>query len=193
MKRILFLSCSQVALLLLCAGGLLSCASPVKLTRSWAQPEIPAGRLSNILVVSFARDAGRQKLGEDHLKAELRRHGFTAVTSLEVFGPEFANADSLKRWRLLLSRHFDGMLTIRVLKVEENEHWEKGSVLLQQPGYSVSLVDVVLESDLYQVDKGTLLWWGRSDSFTNDPTDEMASQYARNIVGDLLRKKVLRN
>jgi hypothetical protein len=190
MKNIIHLDRIWPALLI-CTAAFGSCGSPVQLTSSWSQADAKPAPFSKILVVSFARNAERQKLGEDHLKSELQRHGLTAFTSLEVFDPSFTDIDSAKMNQLLLDKHFDGLVTLRVLKVDQQDTWEHGSVLFQKPGYTIANVSVQLQSDLYRVDGGKLLWWGRSTSFTTDPTEAMAARYARNIVLDMIRRKVL--
>jgi len=177
--------------MLICTAAVCSCGSPVQLTDSWSSAGTNPVGFSKILVVSFARDAARQKLGEDHIKAELQQHGITALTSLEVFNPSFTDIDSATMVHRLLEKHFDGMITLRVLKVDEEDTWEYGSILFPKPDRTIEHVNVLLRSDLYQVDNGKLLWWGRSTSFTRDPTDDMATRYAKNIVRDMIRKKVL--
>lgn len=184
-KQVLF------GLTLMCFAALFSCEPPVKLASSWYDNTTQPVRFSRVLVVSFARDAIRQKLGEDHIKAELMRHGLTAVTSLDEFGAAFADADSARQYQLLLDRKFDGMVTFKVLAVDEQDRWEPGSLFFQRPGYSVIDIDVLLESKLYRTANGQLLWTGQSKSFTNEPTDAMATLYARNIVKDMIHKKVL--
>jgi hypothetical protein len=43
----------------------------------------------------------------------------------------------------------------------------------------------------YRVATGTLLWSGQSEAFTRNPKSETAGRYAKNVVGDLLKKRVI--
>ena len=116
----------------------------------------------------------------------------------------------MKIRRLLLDKQFDGVLTVRVLNVNEHDRWVPGSLYYgpigfyrgfygyyyrtwayyDEPGYMVTDVEVLLESNLYKVDTGELLWSGQSKAFSRNPTPEMASRYAKNIVNDMITKRV---
>lgn len=169
---------------------LYSC-SPVQLTSAWSDKNAQPAGFSRILVVSFTKDSAKRKLGEDHIKAEMERHRLAAFTSLDVFGPGFATADSVTRRRLLLQNKFDGLVTFRIIDVQEDYQWQLNSLLTQSPVRTVIEQDVQMGSELYRVKDNKLIWWGRSISSSTDPTEEMAEKYARNIVKDMIKKKVL--
>jgi hypothetical protein len=90
-------------------------------------------------------------LGEDHIKAEMERHGQIAFTSLDVFGPEFASADSLSRRQLLLGKGFDGLVTFRVTSVDDDYAWQ----LNTRP--TLHLAHTVDEQVVYMISKRVLL------------------------------------
>jgi hypothetical protein len=54
-------------------------------------------------------------------------------------------------------------------------------------------VEVLLESNLYKVQTGELLWSGQSKAFTRNPTPAMAVRYAKNIINDMMDKGVIRH
>ncbi|HVU94120.1 MAG TPA: hypothetical protein VHE34_02810 [Puia sp.] len=211
MKRHFTFSRALCAPLLISVILLYSCEPSVRLTASWSDREIQPGRFSRVLVASFGKDLEKRKLGEDHIKAELERRGFMALTSLDVFGPNFATMDSAKMRQLLLGGQFDGVVTVRVLSVNEQDRWVPGGFYYgpvgyyrgyygyyyrvgryySEPGYVVTDVEVLLESNLYRVATGELLWSGQSKAFSRNPTDAMAKRYARNIVDDMMQKGVL--
>ena len=190
-----------------------SCQPSVKLTASWAEPNIQPAQPSKVLVVSFGKDLAKRRLGEENVAAELQRHGFTALTSLNVYGPAFAVMDSIKIRQQLQKSEFDAVITIRVLNIHEHDRWYPGDAYYangpvgfyrgfygyfyrvwgyySDQGYIVTDVEVLLESNLYFVASGRLLWSGQSKAFNRNPTDAMAGKYAKNIVEDMLRKHVL--
>lgn len=194
-----------------------SCSSPIKLTASWVDPGISPERFSNILVLSIGKDLEKRRLAEDNIKAELNRNGYTAATSLAVFEPDFAKKyDSVSLRRILLENRFDAVVTVRVLNVQEKDRWVPGNFYYgpgyfgpgayyhgfygyyfrvygyyDQPGYMVTDVEVLLESNLYKVETGGLLWSGQSKAFTRDPTPSLAARYARNIVSEMIAKGAL--
>jgi hypothetical protein len=189
-----------------------SCSAPVRLTASWKDQKFPTVKVSKILVLSIGQDLQKRKLAEDKLKSELQKKGFKSVTSLEEFGPDFANTkDTVRARQMLMARQFDGCLTIRVLNVDEHDRWVPGRTYqgpegfytrfywyfyqvygyYGEPGYIVTDVEVLLESNLYYVASGELLWSGQSKAFSRIPTPEMANRYARIIVKDIIDKRVI--
>jgi hypothetical protein len=204
---------AALSLLLIFSMQLLSsCGPSVQLTASWSDSNVQFARFSKILVMAIGKDLEKRKLGEDKLKTELHKHGLVAVTSLDEFGPDFAKMnDSLRMRRILLDKQFDGVLTVRVLNVNEHGRWVPGSYYYGpvgfyrgfygyyyrvwgyygEPGYVTTDVEVLLESNLYKVDTGELLWSGQSKAFSRNPTPEMASRYAKNIVNDMIVKRVI--
>ena len=191
-----------------------SCSVPVRLTASWSDRNIPPTRFSKILVLSVGKDLEKRRLAEDNIKAELQKHGITAVASLDEFSPDFAKTnDSLKMREILLNKQYDGVVTVRVLNVNEQDRWVPGTVYYRpvgfyrgfygyyyrvygyyaEPGYKVTDVEVLLESNLYKIQSGELLWSGQTKAFTRNPTQAMAARYAKNIVEDMIAKKVIAN
>lgn len=189
-----------------------ACTAPVRLTASWSDNSVQPVRFSKIAVLSIGKNLASRRLAEDNIKAELLKHGFNAVAGIDEFGPEFSRTDdSLGMRRELNERHFDGALTVRVVRVDEYERWVPGTVYYgpigfyrgfygyyyrtwgyyAQPGYRVTDVEVLLESNLYRVQTGELLWSGQSKAFSREPTPGMAAQYAKNIVGSLIRRNVI--
>ena len=189
MKKIYDWNRGAWGLLFPCIFFLHAC-SPVQLTSAWSDRNIQPIRFDRILVVSFGRDPAKRKLGEDHIKAELERHGQVAFTSLDVFGPEFASADSLARRQLLLGKGFDGLVTFRITSVDDDYAWQVNSRPNLHLSRTVDEQVVYMMSELYSVRDDKTLWRGRSNSSSADPTEDMAKRYARNIVRDMISKRV---
>jgi hypothetical protein len=191
MKRPVHRSRSASVLLIAWIFSLSSC-SPVQLTSAWSDPNVQPARFSRVLVVSFAKDSAKRRFGEDHIKAALGRYRLAAFTSLEVFGPGFAAADSAKRQELLLANKFDGLVTFRVLNVHDEYQLKLNSLFSESPNRTVVEQDVQMASEFYRVKDDKLIWWGRSVSSSTDPTEQMAKRYAKNIVRDMIKKRVIR-
>jgi len=197
---------------LLLVTTMLGCGPTVRLTASWHDINEPSSRPSRILVVAIGKDLQKRQLAEDAIRDELTKHALTARSSIEELGPAFGrDDDSIHMRDVLLEHGFDAVLTVRVLAVDEHDRWVPGGVYYgpigfyrgfygyyhrvwgyyTDPGYQVTDVKVLLESNFYRVNTGTLLWSGQSEAFSRNPTPQMAAQYAKNIVGDLLAKRVI--
>ncbi|MBS1603995.1 MAG: hypothetical protein JST42_15110 [Bacteroidetes bacterium] len=211
MRRIIKIQAVLVVAAVAFLSLLNSCEPPVRLSASWVRKDILPQRFSKILVVSLGKDMEKRRLGEDQIRAELLRRGQTAVTSLSEFGPDFAAMDTARMRQVLLDRQFDGVVTVRVLNVNERDRWVPTAGVYgpvgyyrgfygyyyrfggyyYESGYVVTDVEVLLESNFYKVGTGELLWSGQSKAFYRNPTAATAGRYARNIVGDMVEKGVL--
>lgn len=201
-----------LAAMLLPILAVLGCGPSVRLTGSWHDANEPPARYSKILVLAIGKDLHKRQLAEEALQNELRNHASVASSSIEEFGPSFGqNGDSVGMHSALIERGFDAVLTVRVVSVDERDRWVPGTMYYGpigyyrrffgyyyrvwgyygDPGYHTTDVRVLLESNCYRVASGTLLWSGQSEAFTRNPTTEMAGRYAKNVVGDLLDKRVI--
>jgi len=193
-------------------AGLNACSVPVRLTASWSDRSVKPARFSKIAVLSIGKNLANRRLGEENLKTELILHGFTAVSGIDEFGPEFSRTDdSVRMHRMLIEKHFNAALTVRVVRIDEQQRWVPGRVYYgpagyyrgfydyyyrawsyyAEPGYKVTDVEVLLESNLYNVQTGALLWSGQTKAFSREPTPAMAARYAKNVVGDLINRQVI--
>ena len=59
------------------------------------------------------------------------------------------------------------------------------------PGYTVTDVEVIIESRLYNVDKPELLWLGQSKSYTKEPSAELFSKFSKLVVDDINKNNLL--
>jgi hypothetical protein len=59
------------------------------------------------------------------------------------------------------------------------------------PGYTVTDVTVLIESNLYDVLTTELLWVGQSKTYTKEPSAELFNDFAKVVVADLAKNNLL--
>lgn len=59
------------------------------------------------------------------------------------------------------------------------------------PGYTVTDVEVLIESNLYDVSKPELLWYGQSKSYTKEPTVELFKEFSNLVITDINKSNLL--
>jgi hypothetical protein len=59
------------------------------------------------------------------------------------------------------------------------------------PGYTVTDVEVLIESNLYDVAKPELLWYGQSKSYTKDPSIELFKEFSKLVIDDISKSNLL--
>jgi hypothetical protein len=62
----------------------------------------------------------------------------------------------------------------------------------ETPGYTVTDVEVVIESRLFDVSNANLLWYGQSTSYTKEPSTELFNQFAKSVTADIKKNNVIK-
>ncbi len=62
----------------------------------------------------------------------------------------------------------------------------------ETPGYTVTDVEVIIESRLFDVNTPDLLWFGQSKSYTKEPSTELFNAFAKLVVDDINKHNLLR-
>lgn len=59
------------------------------------------------------------------------------------------------------------------------------------PGYTVTDVEVLIESNLYDVAVPELIWYGQSKSYTKEPSVELFKEFSKLVIGDINKSNLL--
>jgi len=153
------------------------------MVESWKAPGLKASDLSfqHVVAIAAVREGAQQRIAEDALVASASRTRVTAAYTL-VTQEDRANADRLRA--VLQQQGIDGAITVRLLGVDERETYVPGTsrayaggyygyysrvgAPIYEPGYTRRDTTVKVETSLYDVAEGKLLWTGVSE--TLNPT-----------------------
>ncbi|MEN8158843.1 MAG: hypothetical protein ABFS41_02090 [Myxococcota bacterium] len=169
----------------------MACAT-THIVERWTAPGLTAADLEfqHVIAIAAVPEPSRQRLVEDALaRAATRTRVTPAYTILE---PEH-RAD-VEQLRTVLERHgIDGAITVRLVGVEETQtyvppaHRYAGGYYgyygavgprVYQPGYVVTDTHVVVETSLYDVAGGRMLWTGISRTFNPGSVDDLIGEIA---------------
>jgi hypothetical protein len=157
----------------------------------------------HVVAIAAVREPTRQRVVEDALAAAATRTrvtpGYTILTA-----EDRADEDRL---RTALTRHdIDGAITVRLVDVEQSQtyvppaHRYGGGYYgyygavgrpVYQPGYVVTDTHVVVESSLYDVGGGRLLWTGISRTFNPTSIDALIGEIATATRNELRNEGLL--
>lgn len=189
------LTCILVAGLLL---GMLAACSSTGLAESWVDPgtkQLP--HFQKIFVAYLGADAAACRLAEDTLATKLRS---AEVVKGYVLFPDPRKVDPSSLRDQLRAQGCDGALVMRLARVEQQltavpAFPEYYSSFNRYYGYSepaavdVRTDEVVhVETNLYSLADGKLLYSARSETFNPDSTTAMVEEIAAAIVKDLEKK-----
>lgn len=203
-----------------------ACTTSTHLTSSWKQDNAGTKSYDKILVLGVTERQAARSAGENALVEELRKHGINAQPSHAVF-PEYRGKKATKEelQGSMAEKGFDGIITITLLDIEEDQHYVPGSTYVEpayvyrrypvyynrgyiyrdwpfynyystmyqtvyEPGYYVSTTKVFIETNLYDVQTGELVWTAQSESVDPNGVQNLANDLAKAVVNGLEEDKV---
>jgi hypothetical protein len=160
------------ALLVALVGA--GCAS-TKLTSVWREEDWSGGPLRSVLVIGLSRSEGARQLYETEMVERLREVGVEALASIEVI-PSYGQITPAMVADWAKERGIEGVIVTQLIRREERERYIPPTYdfygyygarwpMVVSPGYVTQDTIVHLETNLYDVPTGRLLWSGTSESF----------------------------
>lgn len=192
----------------------ISCSN-TKVTSSWKDDKVNTSQYKKIMVLGIIRDKDRtlREQLENELVTNLKAQGYDASSALQEYGPKAFNkfseeeiADKLK------NSGYDAVLTTSLLDKSKDKHYTPGNVSYQPagvyynrfgryyttvydrvytPGYYTTSTNFFLESNLYDTRTGDLVYSVQSKSFDAESPAKLSSDYAKTIIKDMKKNKVL--
>ncbi len=194
---------SLLALVALC---LFVGCSTTKIVDSWTAPGLVASDLSfeHVVAIAALPDELRQRIVEDAIAGSTTR---TKVTPAYTLLSQADRAD-VKRLRAVLERHgIDGAITLSLVRVEDKTRYVPGmtrtvpggyygyyggmGTVVQEPGHYRTDTHVIVETSLYDLAEGKLLWAVVSSTLNPDSADEVIEGIAKAANEDLRNRGLI--
>ena len=205
MRRILT-AATPVALILITFLALVACATTsTRITESWANPEVKAPlAFDKVFVLLVGKDHDMRVQVEGAIAARLQRAGLTGVpANMSVLDKDLKDQARVKDQ--LSQIHVDGVIVIRYLGTSERTQYVSTSSsywgaypefwgyynwawpTVWDPGYYVTDTFVKVETRIYDLRTGKLIWGGMSQTMNPRDAQAAANELAQ-TVGAALRK-----
>lgn len=191
---------------------ILSCGPSLKLSKSWVAPNITRQTFNKIVVLVLApakyADAGR--IGEQQLAAELTANGVKAVSAQDQFGPQkFRQTDEQTALAKMKETGADGVIVTSLLDVEKEKRYVPGNWYpppyygrfwgyysfwygrAYDQGYYENTKNYYLETNLYQLSSGNLLYSIQSQTMNPGSAEALAKAFSKRVVKDMKKKQVI--
>jgi hypothetical protein len=181
------------------ALALAACAGSTTIEQSWRAPQI-SGNLRNVVTVYISRDETMRRTVEDSMAQKLAAEGVRAVPAYTILGDaDIRDGDGTKA--KLLAAGYDGMVALRLVgketKVEVTPpmyvgYWGPAWGGAYDPGYLSTETVVRVETSVYALGDGKLVWSGLSK--TIDPSSmKSAINDVTKVVATALQKQQVVN
>jgi hypothetical protein len=187
------------------------------ISASWMSEKHQPRNFKKLMVIGMSTNVAARATFEDELVYFLRLKGINAVAASSVLPPDrgvVSEAPEVQK-QMLVGEGFDGVFAISLLEKKESTKYVQGSSSyapasfyggyygsfysyyphmyssVYQPGYLVASQEIILNSSLFDIETGDLLWSAQSD--TSDPSsiDNAANSYAKSMATQIVKRKVI--
>ena len=183
-----------------------------KFVHRWVLTGVPIPQFHKMLVAAVMENYIVRQEFEDTMKTQLAKYGVEGVQSYLVLPPKNEMMEGELRQRIREST-LDSVLVVRPKAVRtESEEVVTGGVYVPPPGYysfwpywntvmgtfvptssyTKENVIVRVECNLYDTKSEKLVWNGESDTVYSKDFEKLGKNYAKSLIDQLKRDKVLR-
>lgn len=192
-----------------------SCSS-TQVVSSYKDQDATARNYKKILVLGIFQQKDRviREQAEGQLADRLNKLGYTAVTSIQEFGPKsFDKVNEEEVASQLKNSGFDAVITTAVIDKQQSENYQPGRVDIRpvgvvynrfgryystvydrvyQPGYYTKSTDFVVETNLYDIKDGNLVYSAQTQSMDPGSANDLAAANSKHVIRDMQAQGVLR-
>jgi len=192
---------------------IISCNS-TQVISSYKDEKVNAKDYKKILVLGIFQQKERslRQEAETQLVNRLRGQGYNAVAAMDDFGPKaFEKVSEDQLAANLKTSGYDAVITTALLDKTKEENYQPGNSRLQPigiyynrfgryystvydrvytPGYYTTSTDYFLESNLYDIKSGDLIYSIQTKSYDPSSATSLASDNSKKVVQDLKDKGV---
>jgi hypothetical protein len=189
----------------LCALALTSCGPTTDLVGSSRAENTTGLTFRNLLVATVAKDPWRRNMFEQAMKTEITGKGLQAVGSMEIMPlEEQLTKDNIQK--AIQDRGIDGVIVMRLVEVDKSQnkvydravlygsgnaygsfygYYAYALATINTPGYVLSDKVVRIETSLFDVKDGRMVWNGLSDTANPSKFSEITKPLSTIVVREL--------
>jgi hypothetical protein len=203
---------TRLLVLFLTLASLSACnkGAATKIPMSWRNPQYANGGFQKLFVIGVGEDDGTRRLFEDTFAKAIASEGAAAQASWGHL-PQSEQLTEEQIRGAIEGGGFDGVLITRVMSVDQNQEYVPPSThtvpttsygygyygyygasyaVVHEPGYFKTNTTFRLETNLYSVATGDLVWSGQSETLNpeslTDVIDSMTTAVAKKLKSEKL-------
>jgi hypothetical protein len=197
-------------LLALVALASLPLLGSTRIVHRWVLTGLPMPQLHKMLVASIAENYLVRQQFEDEMKKLLAKYGVEGVQSYMVLPPKNEMMEGELKQRIKESS-LDSVLVVRPKGVRQETEEVSRGIYVPPPGYytfwpywnmaygefypssyTKENIIVRMEFNLYEIKDERLIWSGESDTIYSTDFERLGKEYAKALVNQLKKDKVIR-
>ena len=188
-----------------------SCAS-TNHVRDWSTSEAYETNFEKILIMGLVNQVSLRNDIEYEMVDAAHKIGLKATNSMAMFPPELGKPfDDTERIKVRLQETgFDGIITVAIIDIAAERYvgpetkyvplvyydrftnyYYRTEALVYKPGYFSLHTRYFLETNLYELKAGKLVWSGRSFAFDAQDVERTVPKYANKLFKELQKEGVI--
>ena len=182
-----------------------SCATK-DIVRDWSSSENYERKFEKIMIMGLVNQVSLRNDVEYEMVDAAHKFGLKATNSMAMFPPELGKPfDDTERMKgFLQERGFDAIITVAIIDIEApryvgpekryeplvyynrfTNYYHRTEVLVYKPGYFSFNTRYFLETNLYELKVGRLVWSGRSIVFDPQDVERFVPRYSKKLFKEL--------
>ncbi len=194
---------------------LLNACSSTNISASWKAPDYTGKTFEKILVWGLSDNVSARATVEDEVAYFLNLKKITSVSGSDIAPPDRkALPHKMEDAKAILKKNgFDGVLTMGLIDKKEETHYVEGTGTyapmaygyygsfysyypymygnVYQPGHYESSESIFIETNLWDVTTGKLVWSAQTKTVDPSSIENFANSYARDIVSEMIKRGVI--
>ena len=189
-----------------------SATSSLGQIRDWSSGEEYDNKFKNVLIMGLVNSVSLRNDIEDQVVGAARKIKLKATNGMSMFPPELGKPfdDTERVKNRLQEKGFDGMLTVALIDVVAkryipperkyaplvyydrfSNYYYRTHALVYKPGYVSKDSRYFIETNLYELKVGSLVWSGRSRVFDPSEVKTFVPAYAKKLFKALVKRGVI--
>lgn len=201
MKKLMVLS-------LICATALVGCSSTrTKVRGTWVESGVNAADLGKTLVIGMSKNEGRRRIFENAFAQELKLFNIDASPSYTVMPDDDTKMTESQLKAMLQKNGYDSVIVTRLTDQRTETSYTPGYAYttpawyggfygyygsawntVYSPGYLSTEQVVTLETNIYHVKDGKLIWAAVSEVFSPEKIDDAVKSFSKAVSKELFKK-----
>jgi hypothetical protein len=171
----------------------IACGPKTKIAADWKAPDLKPEPFNKLVAIAMSQDEILRRIAENEVVRRLPK-GTEGVTGYSLISMEDrGNVDRVKS--ILREAGVDGAAVFRLVSVDTQFQYNRGTVysnfwgyygwawpMVFDPGYLMMEKVVLIESNVYSVETGDLIWAGYTQTTDPNSSQKVIDDVARLVV-----------
>lgn len=197
---------------LILASFLINSCATKDIVRDWNSDEEQKQNVESIMIMGLVNQVSLRSDTEYEMADAARKIGLKPTISMTMFPPQLGKPfdDTERVKERLQERGIDAILTVAIIDIKAERYvgpektyvplvyydrftnyYYRTGVVVYKPGYFTLQTRYFLETNLFEIKSGKLIWSGRSYAFDPQDLKRFLPKYAKRLFKELRKTDIM--